>query len=169
MINGYAYCSSLQQVLLPNTLTTLNGSVFSHCTNLNRIQIPSSVTTIQSYAFYGCDSLLEVVSLNPSVPYVVQQEVFTNYDATVYVKKSALEKYKTVSVWKNFKHFASLEDYVSGDVNADGEVNVGDVTALINTILDSDAYPCDAACDINTDDDVNVSDASALIAKLLAE
>ncbi|MDO4511707.1 MAG: family 10 glycosylhydrolase [Bacteroidales bacterium] len=53
-----------------------------------------------------------------------------------------------------------------GDVNEDGEVNVSDVTALINRILGTAEYP-DEACDINADGVVNVSDVTALINLIL--
>ncbi|MDO4512148.1 MAG: phosphodiester glycosidase family protein [Bacteroidales bacterium] len=53
-----------------------------------------------------------------------------------------------------------------GDINADGEVNVSDVTALINKILGIAEY-ADAACDINADGQVNVSDVTALINMIL--
>ena len=54
----------------------------------------------------------------------------------------------------------------TGDINGDGEVNVSDVTALINKILGSSTYS-DAVCDINGDGEINVSDVTALINKIL--
>ncbi|MGM9868524.1 MAG: SUMF1/EgtB/PvdO family nonheme iron enzyme [Sodaliphilus sp.] len=49
-----------------------------------------------------------------------------------------------------------------GDVNADGSVNVSDVTALVNQIIGSGSYSAQA-CDINDDGEVNVSDVTALV------
>lgn len=54
----------------------------------------------------------------------------------------------------------------SGDINGDGEINVSDVTALINKILGSSTYS-DASCDINGDGEINVSDVTALINQIL--
>ena len=54
----------------------------------------------------------------------------------------------------------------TGDINGDGEVNVSDVTALINKILGSSTY-YDAVCDINGDGEINVSDVTALINLIL--
>ena len=54
----------------------------------------------------------------------------------------------------------------SGDINGDGEINVSDVTALINKILGSSTYS-DAVCDINGDGEINVSDVTALINLIL--
>lgn len=55
-----------------------------------------------------------------------------------------------------------------GDVNGDGEVNVSDVTALINRILGTASFD-DSVCDINGDGVVNVSDVTALINNILGE
>ena len=54
----------------------------------------------------------------------------------------------------------------TGDINGDGEVNVSDVTALINKILGSSTYS-DAVCDINGDGEINVSDVTTLINLIL--
>ncbi len=51
-----------------------------------------------------------------------------------------------------------------GDVNGDGEVNIGDVTALISIILSAtpeSAYEPDA--DVNGDGEINIGDVTALI------
>lgn len=53
-----------------------------------------------------------------------------------------------------------------GDINADGEINVSDVTALINKILDASDYS-NEVCDINGDGEINVSDVTALINMIL--
>ncbi|MDO4510345.1 MAG: leucine-rich repeat protein [Bacteroidales bacterium] len=55
---------------------------------------------------------------------------------------------------------------LKGDVNGDGQVNVSDVTALINKILGTATY-ADSVCDINADGQVNVSDVTALINLIL--
>ena len=49
-----------------------------------------------------------------------------------------------------------------GDVNADGRVNVSDVTALVNMILRIEPTNFDTA-DVNGDRRVNTSDLTALI------
>ncbi|MDO4510312.1 MAG: S8 family serine peptidase [Bacteroidales bacterium] len=56
--------------------------------------------------------------------------------------------------------------HMPGDVNDDGNVNVTDVTALINHILGTATYPTHY-CDINADGAVNVTDVTALINLIL--
>lgn len=58
-LNSYSftYCYSLTNIVLPNTLETIFGSVFETCGNLQSIFIPKSVTTIYSSAFNSTNSL----------------------------------------------------------------------------------------------------------------
>ena len=60
--------------------------------------------------------------------------------------------------------------YIAGDVNADGEVNISDVTALIDYLLsdDDDAGINLQAADVQGDGEINIGDVTALIDLLLA-
>ena len=54
-------CFNLQSVELPDTLTQIAGYyAFRNCTSLTEITIPDSVTSIGSCAFKGCTALREV-------------------------------------------------------------------------------------------------------------
>ena len=77
-----------------------------------------------------------------------------------YLKLSPTEAGNTKEI------FIDLWPKTTGDINGDGEVNVSDVTALINKILGSSTYS-DAVCDINGDGEINVSDVTALINLIL--
>ena len=61
----------------------------------------------------------------------------------------------------------SLYGGLVGDVNADGTVDVSDVTALINKILGTAVFD-DSVCDIDGNGVVNVSDVTTLINLILA-
>lgn len=52
----------LEEVTIPNTVTTIGSSAFWHQTNLTDITIPDSVTCIRYEAFYGCSKLNATVS-----------------------------------------------------------------------------------------------------------
>ncbi len=58
-IGDYVFygCGSLTSITIPNSVTTIGSSAFSSCDSLTSITIPDSVTTIGEYAFYNCGSL----------------------------------------------------------------------------------------------------------------
>ena len=57
----FTYCSSLVEVKLPNTLTSISDDTFARCTSLSSIDIPSGLVNIGSQAFATCSSLTGVV------------------------------------------------------------------------------------------------------------
>ena len=75
-------------------------------------------------------------------------------------KAKATAGEQTINIKSLYAHYPKKS--VAGDINADGEVNASDVTALINKVLNIASYP-DTICDINADGTVNVSDVTALI------
>ncbi len=67
-----------------------------------------------------------------------------------------------------FSNEAGGSDVKVGDVNNDGNVNITDVTALINYLLSGDASSVNLdAADVSGDDVVNISDVTSLINLLL--
>jgi hypothetical protein len=55
----------------------------------------------------------------------------------------------------------------AGDVNGDGNINIDDVTALIDYLLMSDASIVIENADVNGDGVINIADVTALIDILL--
>ena len=65
-------------------------------------------------------------------------------------------------------HFTVNLSFILGDVNKDGEVNIDDVTALIDYLLVGNASVVDlTAANVNGDDEVNIDDVTCLIDYLL--
>ena len=63
----------------------------------------------------------------------------------------------------------STPSVLIGDVNNDGEVSIGDVTALIDYLLGGTVSNINlAAADVNSDSEVTIADVTALIDKLLS-
>ncbi len=50
-----------ETVILPPTVTDIDGIAFRNCTNLYDISIPDSVNDIATYAFFGCSRLKKIV------------------------------------------------------------------------------------------------------------
>ncbi len=77
----------------------------------------------------------------------------------------------TQSVWSNTEYVTlkAGSDFLIGDINSDGEVNVGDLSTLIDYLLGGYPYGFNkSAADVNNDNEINVGDVSALIDRLLS-
>ena len=53
-----------KSTIIPNDVTSIDGSAFINCSSLTSISIPKSVTSIGSYAFSGCSNLTSVTIPN---------------------------------------------------------------------------------------------------------
>lgn len=56
----FKLCNSLKSIRLPEKLTTIGQEAFKYCTSLKEIVIPASVTSIDSTAFSACQNLKTV-------------------------------------------------------------------------------------------------------------
>ena len=56
-------CSTVKtgEVIIPNSVTSIEDSAFMYCSGLTNIIIPNSVTNIGSYAFSGCYGLINLI------------------------------------------------------------------------------------------------------------
>ena len=54
-------CSSLEDIIIPDTIVGLGYDIFKNCSSLKEIRIPKSVYNIQMSAFEGCTNLKKVV------------------------------------------------------------------------------------------------------------
>ena len=65
-------------------------------------------------------------------------------------------------------HEGTGHPYQTGDVNHDNNVNIADVTKLIDYLLDVDNNICTICADVKSDNEVNIADVTALIDLLLS-
>ena len=54
-------CYALQEIILPNTLTTIGSKAFRNCYGLYKVHLPQRLTSIESYAFTSCRYLGDII------------------------------------------------------------------------------------------------------------
>ena len=136
--------------------------------SLKSITIPSSVTSIGSQAFYKCSYLTSVTCLATVPPSIVSSSFADRYDyITLYVPAGCKAIYEATDIWKDFHEIIELAPtQTPGDINGDGNINISDVTNLIDLLLSGGELP--AYADVNGDGGVNIKDVTDLIDMLLS-
>ena len=103
----FRWCSALESIDIPDSVTSIGVDAFEGCDKLKSIVIPDNVTIIMEYAFSSCDELEEVV-----IPAGIQK-MYGHMFAGCHKLKEI--KYKgTVEQWKNiFDDYGSTNPYSS--------------------------------------------------------
>ena len=76
--NAFSGHASLEEVVLPEGLTTINGRAFYNCSSLRKIDLPRALTTIGGGAFAGCTSMDSTLVIKAAYPptYTTYSPVF---------------------------------------------------------------------------------------------
>ena len=162
-------CTALKQFKIRDGITTVGKWAFMGG-GLTTLEIPRSVTKIGEMAF-ASQSLARIDSYPRSEDVTLGASVFYNVNkqtCQLHVRPSCLAKYKVADQWKDFYNkVGDLEDpdYNPYDVNNDGAVDVGDVNAVLEAILNNDKS---AIYDINGDGNVDVGDVNAVLEYILS-
>lgn len=162
---AYSYVAGLTELRIPSNVTALAGvSVFS-CGDLRSVVLPAELTTIGHQSFDYCDSL-KTVKVGMTVPPAITQRTFNSRTyATLYVPTGCREAYLAADYWKEFKQ---IVEFCDGDVNGDAQLDVADITLLVNIVTGYDApLEIRLAADIDGDGEVTTADVELLVKRLL--
>lgn len=61
---AFSFCSSITSITIPESITSIEAAAFAYCTSLPDVTIPESVTFIDSATFYGCLGLTSMTIPN---------------------------------------------------------------------------------------------------------
>ncbi len=132
------------------------------CEELKNISIPEGVEVIGGAAFHFCPKL-ESVTIPSSVTYIGER-LFNSENTTVTIygyENSYAENYaKEYDI-----NFVSIGNaYKSGDVNADGVINIKDATQIQKSIANLTTFTDTQAilADYNSDGQINIKDATEI-------
>jgi len=175
-ING----KEITNLIIPNTVTSINNGAFYGCGGLTSITIPNTVTSIGDMCFYNCRDVEKVYS-KIEEPFAIDDNVFYYYgnsnnftSATLYVPRGTKAKYQATEGWKNFQTIIETDfnDEPQGDVNGDNVVDVADIASVISVMASSTAPQSSTApnpADVNGDGVVDVADIATIISEMAAQ
>lgn len=141
---------------------------------LTEIYMPSTMAELRKMCFTGISTVTKVTCMAVNPP-AVGESAFsgdTYSNATLYVPMRSLEAYKAAEGWRAFQHIEGIETgdtpLAVGDLNGDGNIDVTDVSVLIDVVLGK-ATPLaeGAVTDLNGDGNTDVTDVSVLIDLIL--
>ena len=191
--NGtFGYCDSLREVIVLGAPPTIHNLVL-HCPQLKKLVIGTKDatpgTTILENATTFHASNIEYLELGANIDSLEQGaldldslKVFVCWAVTpprcdpfwgtfglsaqsrlapLYVPKQSVEAYRVANAWKHFENIVPIDDL--GDVNGDGQVNMDDLTTLINVLVFNNVTFNTALADSNLDGKIGMDDLTTLI------
>ena len=171
-IGRYAFynCQGLTSINIPNSVTEIGDNAFYCCDRLTSIVIPNSVTKIGNEAFKNCWMLADVYCYIADLSGVScgNEQFYKEYNGDysgrwLHVLQGTADAYRADEHW--YPYFGKIVDDLiletpTGDVNGDREVNIADVNAAIDIILNGSENP---SGDVNGDGEINIADVNAVI------
>ena len=157
-------CAALETLSLGSGVTAIGAQSFCSCESLTTVELPESTRSIGKYAFGDCGSLRRV--LIPSGVSDISASAFDDCEKlTVYCYTgSAAHAFAQAQSLR----YVLLDAMLSGDADANGKVNVNDVTTIQRHLADVEPiwWPAVSCTDLDGDGSVTISDATILQRRL---
>ena len=125
-------CSSVTEIVLPNTITTIEDWAFAECSSLVKLTLPENVTNIGQNVFKKTSKLENIKCLATTPPSCTGDLLFKD-GATIYVPSESVDTYKRTMYWEMYE-IKSVDEFVDGIdapiMDADCDVKVYDLNGL---------------------------------------
>ena len=128
----------VKDLVIPNSVTSIESSTFYGCSYLTSLTIPKSVSSIGDKSFYNCLRLNTIYCLNPIPPTCGLETFICSYSnirdkydvytyATLHVPMGSEEIYSSAHDWRYFNK-------IKEDMEANGTVYYANLTVKQGTI-----------------------------------
>lgn len=156
----------VSSIIIPEGVTTIEDYAFAQNNYLRSASIPGTVTSLGS-VFTDCPDLVRVYYRGATIA-APDVEAFAPelWESSMHLIVAPGKK-KAINEDMLWYYFPLITEEVSGDVDANGLVDVSDANEDINTLLGK-GNPINAVgADVNRDAITDISDVSQLINKIL--
>ena len=113
-IGDYAFfgCAYLTRVVIPDNVVSIGEGAFYSCLAMQSLTIGKSVETIQDMAFYTIDNLSEINCL-ANIPPSIEENTFDDYsyNAKLYIPKESYKDYFNHPIWSKFNIVVEIEKF----------------------------------------------------------
>ncbi len=149
-------------------LSQMGDYALYNVTGLSQVTLPESTAWLGDSAMAGMTGLEALTCLAAEVP-ELGENVWAGVDqqsVPLTVPSSSVDLYKAAEQWKEFLYG---EEWLRGDVNGDGEVNIADMNALLGIILGGTADDAMMRrADVNEDGEIGIADMNAVLDIILS-
>lgn len=120
---AFVECYNLKQLVIPNSVTNLDGWSFAYCTGLTNVTLGEKVPSINGVFVY-CDSILSITSLNPIPPAASWSLPNIDFNqATLSVLTGCKKAYQTAAFWKNFTNIVEIDPSGVQSITSEKDIN----------------------------------------------
>lgn len=156
--------STVGHYTVPEGVTSIIRDAMYYASGLTALTLPGSVNTILGNVFGACENLKDIYFYAVEKPTTTWDSFgdFNPSNCTLHVYADMVEVFQNDNNWSQFNIVGDLKE--KGDANGDGEVDVNDVTAVVNYIQDNTQPGFDpTAADANEDDEIDVNDITTIV------
>ena len=167
-ISNFAFAgTALEGTLSFTGLKTLGDYALYNIQGLTAVELPETTEYLGTRSMAGMIGLTELTS-NAETPPTLGQEVWAGVVQSripLSVPKGSIDLYRAAGQWQWFLY---PNQWLKGDVNNDGSVNISDINVIVSIILGAkvDNETMQRA-DVNEDGNVNISDINLLLSIIL--
>lgn len=123
---AFKLCSSLEELVIPNSVKTIDVMAFNSCSSLTSVTIPKSVRYYGGGVFSECRNLTTVIVKNETPVSIKANDFQYRRIATLYVPIGSKTAYESAEYWKEFSRIVE-----GTGPNSEGETPADDLKDYI--------------------------------------